>query len=348
MGDAGAVRHPDATCGAAETVRGVGAAIQGSHRGAPARVHCFRAVRNGTGDALSTHTRRFRGPPRIHGAQQVGMNHDTLRARIRLALGGDVIIGDRLPSRAGAQRYAATRGREGALVTVFPRAPAGPTPEALRSMVDRFRAAQHAAIVVPRQAIEVDGRACLVDERPAFPTILDRLQSGPQLDVRESIVVLRSIARALATLHRRGLTHGALDLDTVHLTPTGAVVSGLGSVTDGTVAGDLEALARIGYALLSGDLPASPAVPLIQHRRALPPQLHALIDSMLDPDVAKRPARAETVLRALDAVPAREERLVPSFLDGATHGARVPESAAVRLMIAAIGILLVVALVSGR
>ncbi len=276
------------------------------------------------------------------------MSNDTLRARIRLALGGDVIIGDRLPSRAGAQRYAATSGREGALVTVFPRAPAGPTPEALRSMVDRFRAAQHAAIVVPRQAIEVDGRACLVDGRPSDPTILGRLHSGPPLDVRESIVVLRSIARALATLHRRGLTHGSLDLDTVHLTPHGAVVSGLGAVSGATVADDLEALARIGYALLSGDLPASPATPLIQHRRALPPQLHALIDRMLDPDRAKRPTRAETVLQALDAAPAREARTVPSFLDGATHGARVPQSAAVRLAIAAIGILLVVALITSR
>lgn len=276
------------------------------------------------------------------------MSNDTLRARIRLALGGDVIVGDRLPSRGATQRYAAVRGRDAALVTVFPRAPLGPSPEALRSMVDRFRAAQHAALIMPRQAIDIDGCACLVGYRPSEPTLLERLHDGATFSRTEIIVVLRSVARALATLHRRGFAHGAIELDNIHVTDSGPVVSGLGSVTDGTVEADLFALGRVAYALVTGAEPDEAVVSLAGHRRTLPPELRRLIDAMLNPDPARRPDRAEAVLKALDAIPLGEPRAVPSFRDGAPHGARVPQPTAVRVAIAVIAVLLVMALISTR
>ena len=276
------------------------------------------------------------------------MSNDILRTRIRLALGGDMIIGDRLSSSAGVQRYSAMRGRESALVTVFPRAPLGPTPEALRSMVDRFRAAQHASLSMPTRAIEVDGRAVLVSQRVDAPTVHDRLESGAPFTVRETVVLLRELARGLATLHRRGLAHGALSIDTVHLTPAGVVVSGLGTSTHGSPAADLMALGQIGYAMLAGELPGDPASPLSARRRAVPAELQRVIDSLLHHDAARRPTRAESVLNALDLVHARRPVAVPSFLDGAGRGARFPHAASIRVAVAAIGILLVAILLGGR
>ncbi|MBA2292724.1 MAG: hypothetical protein H0W15_09765 [Gemmatimonadales bacterium] len=274
------------------------------------------------------------------------MSNDSLRARIRLAIGGDLMIGDRLPSPDGSHRYAATQGRDAALVTVYPRAPIGPTPEALRSMVDRFRAAQHAALVAPGDTADVDGRACLVTPQPAGPTLRERLARRSALPVHEAIAVLRDLARALASLHRRDLTHGVLDLDAIYLTDGGAVLSGVDTSGTGTVRGDLDALGRVGYALFAGDLPADVPLPLSRHRRALPPELHHLIDSMVDPDVTRRPARAEDVLGALDAVRARHPMLIPSFLDGADHGARLPQSVSSRILVAVAAILLAAWLVA--
>lgn len=256
------------------------------------------------------------------------------------------MIGDRLPSPDGSHRYAATRGRDAAMVTVFPRAPIGPTPEALRSMVDRFRAAQHAALATPVDAAEVDGHACLIAPRPEGPTLRERLARRSALPVHEAIAVLRDLARALASLHRRSMTHGGLGLDTVHLTDHGAVLSGVDAAETGTVRGDLDALGQVGYALFAGDLPAATPLPLSRHRRALPPELHQLIDSMVDPDVARRPVRAEQVLGSLDAVRSRHPMLIPSFLDGADHGARLPQSISTRILVAVAAILLAAWLVA--
>ncbi len=274
------------------------------------------------------------------------MSNDSLRARIRLAIGGDLMIGDRLPSPDGSYRYAATRGRDAALVTVYPRAPIGPTPEALRSMVDRFRAAQHAALVAPGDTAEVDGHACLVTARPEGLTLRERLARRSALPVHESIAALRDLARALASLHRRDLTHGALDLDAVYLTDRGAVLGGVDTAGAGTVRDDLDALGQVAYALFAGDLPAETPLPLSRHRRALPPELHHLIDSMVDPDVSRRPDRAEQVLGSLDAVRARHPMLIPSFLDGASHGARLPQSVMSRVLVAVAAILLAAWLVA--
>lgn len=271
-----------------------------------------------------------------------------MRARVRLALGGDVTVGDDLPPRDGSRRFSARRGAESALVTVFPRSPVGPTPEGLRMIVDRFRATQHAALVLPRQTADIEGRACLVTVRPADATALERLQRGTPIPVALATRILRDVARALVTLHRRGHTHGSLDLDNVHITEGGALVSDVGLRSDGTVQGDLEALGRIGYALLAGDLPASPPVPLARHRRALPAELNRLIHALLDPDLSRRPASAEAVLYQLDAVPSRHPGPLASFFDGATHGARFPRSAGIRLLLAALGVLLVAALINAR
>ena len=271
-----------------------------------------------------------------------------MRARVRLALGGDVTVGDDLPARDGSRRFAARRGAESALVTVFPRSPAGPTPEDLRTIVDRFRATQHAALVLPRHAADIEGRACLVTVRPAAATALELLQRGAPIPVAQATRILRDVARALATLHRSGHAHGSLDLDTVHVIEGGAVVSDLGLRSDGSVAADLEALGRIGYALLAGDLPTAPPVPLARHRRAVPAELNRLIHALLDPDVLRRPASAEAVLYQLDSVPSRHPGSLASFLDGATHGARFPRSAGVRLLLAGLGVLLVAALINAR
>lgn len=271
-----------------------------------------------------------------------------MRARVRLALGGDVTVGDDLPQRDGSRRFSARRGAESALVTVFPRSPVGPTPEGLRMIVDRFRATQHAALVLPRQTADIEGRACLVTVRPADATALERLQRGTPIPVALATRILRDVARALVTLHRRGHSHGSLDLDNVHITEGGALVSDVGLRSDGTVEGDLEALGRIGYALLAGDLPASPPVPLARHRRALPAELNRLIHALLDPDLSRRPASAEAVLYQLDAVPSRHPGPLASFFDGATHGARFPRFAGIRLLLAALGVLLVAALINAR
>ncbi len=274
------------------------------------------------------------------------MSNDSLRSRIRLAMGGDLMIGDRLPSSDGSYRYAATRGRDAALVTVYPRAPIGPTPEALRSMVDRFRAAQHAALAAPGDAAEVDGHACLVTPRPEGPTLGERIARRSALPVHEAIAALRDIARALASLHRRQLTHGAIGLDSVYLTPRGAVLGSVDTAGAGSVRGDLDALGMVGYALFAGTLPAETPLPLSRHRRALPPELHHLIDGMVDPDVSRRPERAEQILGALDAVRARHPMLIPSFLDGADHGARFPQSVSTRILVAVAAILLAAWLVA--
>ncbi len=123
------------------------------------------------------------------------------------------------------------------------------------------------------------------------------------LPLRDGIGVMRELARVLAAVHRRGLTHGAIDPEYVWIEGDQVRISGTGLVSNGTARDDLDQLAQLVWLMFTGAPAGMPPGPLSRRRRGVPAELDQLLMSMLAADPADRPARAETILGALDALP---------------------------------------------
>jgi hypothetical protein len=162
-------------------------------------------------------------------------------------------------------------------------------------------------------------------------TLRDLLDEGP-LPLRDAVRALRSLARALAHLHRRGVTHRDVAPGNVVLRPKGGAVlidfgqalpatSGavssrgvvgtpgyvapeevLGGASEVTSAVDVYGLGAVGYAMLTGEPPASGGDVLETLARAgsapvsprdlgirIPEAFEAALLSALDRDPARRP-----------------------------------------------------------
>lgn len=280
------------------------------------------------------------------------MPSDTIRPRLQLSLGAAALLGDELPSLGGKRVFAATCRDNGASlrVTLHPAPPEGPSPELMHDRVNRLKAVTHPGLAMPIAAGDLEGRSWVAEPLLTTPNALVRLSDGGAMSVRRGILAFREVTRALASLHRAGLAHGALDLTNIHLAGDGtAQLTGFGARVSGNIRSDLDALGPIAWAIFTGDLPDAVVPRLGSRRRGVPEGLDALIASLLAPDVSQRPARAETVLDALDAFPGLQPSHIASFLEGAGRGTRSPRARETLFLTLFFGLtLLVAALIFGR
>lgn len=279
------------------------------------------------------------------------MNGDTIRPRLQLSLGALALLGEELPSLGGRRVFRAACRESAAelLVTLHPHPPEGPGVNAVRDRVTRLRQLSHPSLKVPLAAGDLDGRPWIVESVVASPSALQRLSDGGALGVRQGILALRGVTRAIASLHRAGLAHGALDLESVHLTGTEVQLSGFAASVGGNARADLDALGPLAWAFFTGELREGTSVRLSDRRRGIPEGLDTLVGSLLSTDPAARPARAEVVLDALDAFPAVQSSPISSFLEGAGRGTRTPRAREAVLLLVLVGLsVLVSSLVLGQ
>ncbi|MEP6590998.1 MAG: hypothetical protein ABJC19_07430 [Gemmatimonadota bacterium] len=279
------------------------------------------------------------------------MSHDSTRPRLQLSLGGAALLGEERPSLGGRRVFAANCRESGSelLVTLHPLPPEGPTPLAVLGRASRLQALAHPRLNTPIAAGDLDGRAWVVEPAPTSPSVLLRLSDGGAFGVKEGVRVLREVTRAVASLHRTGLAHGALELETVQLAGGEVKVGGLANRTTAEASEDIAALGPLAWALFTGDLPDATHERLAQRRRGIPAGLDALVASLLSPDPSLRPPRAESVLAALDSFPASDPAPFSTFLDGAGRGARTPRGREAVLLAVLFGLsVLISGLVFGR
>ena len=272
------------------------------------------------------------------------LRSDTTRPRLQLSLGALALLGEERPSLGGRRVFAATGREAGAelLVTLHPALPEGLAPAAVRERVARLKSLAHRGLNIPIAAGDLDGRAWVVEPRLAPPNALLRLSDGGALSVRHGILALRDVTRVIASLHRAGLAHGALELATIHLDQTGAQVTGFAAAVCANPRVDLDALGPIAWAFFTGDLPDGSTTHLREGRRGIPEGLDTLVASLLAPDPAQRPARAEVVLDALDAFPTPHASPLNSFLEGAERGARAPKARETAVLLVLVGMAVLV------
>lgn len=239
---------------------------------------------------------------------EVAASASSLRPRLQLSLGAIAELGLELAGNAGRRTFAASARDTGrpVVVTLHPPFPCGPQLCALQVRFAELRALQHGVLELPLAVGDLDGCAWVVDPAPSAPLAADRLAVGP-IPLAQAVSVIRELARALAALHRRDIAHGAIDLDVVGIGigGSGARLGGMGLALGGSPRDDLDALGRVAWALLSGERRPTSIRPLSQLRRGVAPSLDALCASLLAPDPADRPQRAEAILDLLDAVPTR-------------------------------------------
>lgn len=244
---------------------------------------------------------------------------DAVRPRLQLALGGETIIADEQPALGGRRVYTAHAPEHDRLlrVTLHPAPPEGPLPRTLRDKISRLTELGHVSIILPIAVGEIEGRAWVVEgESDGVTAAACVAERGPR-PVREAVRVVRDVARALVAMHRRGLAHGALGLDTVLLTPEGTRITGLALSEGGNAGDDLDALGTLARSLFYGDRPGGASF-----RRHLPPEIASLLEAMGSDDPARRPQRAEAVLGVLDTFPVEQSSALGALIDSAGRGAR--------------------------
>jgi serine/threonine-protein kinase len=256
----------------------------------------------------------------VSGTDELG---GALRARLQLSLGGVAELGEEIACVAGRRRFAALeRGSaRPVIVTLHAPSPAGPDASALRRRLDELRVLGHATVDLPIACGEIDGCAWVADAAPTLPIVSDRLATGP-LPLAQAVSVIRDLARALAAMHRRDICHGAIDLDVIGIDRHGARLGGVGLSLGASRRDDLDALAEVAWAILSGERRPTAVRTLSQLRRGVSPKLDALCTSLLAPDPNDRPQRAEAILDALDAVPTARGNPLSSIVDLGGHDTR--------------------------
>jgi hypothetical protein len=246
---------------------------------------------------------------------------DALRQRLQLALGTRAMLAAEIPGADGRRAFRAAHDGEVAVVVTVHRAPpGGPTVEMMHDRIDRLRQLGHDIIDVPLGDGDLDGHVWVMEADPTLPSVRDRLARGP-LPLAHGVSVIRDLTRALAAMHRRGITHGAIDLQTIRI-GDGLRICGLGQAVGGSVREDIDALGRVAWSLLSGEPDGDPARPLSAIRRGVAPGLDLLFVALRAPDPHDRPQGAQDILEALDAVPTRRSNSLASIVDGGMHDGR--------------------------
>ncbi len=274
--------------------------------------------------------------------------------RLRMALRTSFTVGEERPALGGVRwfqaRLAGTTGVPTHRVILWAVPPAGPSPARIRKWAETLQALDHRGLAEIAAAGEFEGRAWLAEQVPSGQTLEERLATRGVLSVRETINVLREVARVLTVLHRHGIAHGGLAAQTIRLGPQGEVTLANGR-PEGSVASDLHALGRVGWAMLTGHTPdpAATTDPALG-RHAVPPELSLLLRQLLGHESAGRPDRAEAVLSALDAFPIRHHSPLGVILEGAGRGARQVERhpGVLLAVLAAVGLFLVAFMRFGR
>jgi hypothetical protein len=272
---------------------------------------------------------------------------DLLRQRLQVSLGARAELGEEIAGGADRRAFAAVT-RDGGVpvvVTVHRALPAGPDPDAMQRRVSRLRELGHGVVAVPLAVGDVNGHAWVMEAQPSLPSVRDRLAAGlPPL--ADGVSAIRDLARALAMMHRRGITHGAIDLNTVRIDGPNLRLGGVGQTLGGSVREDLDALGEVAWALLSGERERRSARSLSSIRRGVAPSLDALCAALHASDPRDRPQSAGAILDALDAVPTRRPNPLVSIVDAGLHDGR-PRRAVAWLVVGA-AILLLFALLESR
>lgn len=225
------------------------------------------------------------------------------RARLQLSLGAvaELVIDPvRLPDRS---IYRATHRDTGdaMIVTLFVAPPRGPRAAMLRDRVDTLRQISHPLLELPVAMGDVDGCAWTAERIPGIAVRQRALQG--LLPLAEGVGALRDVARTLTNLHRHGMVHGAISVDSVVLTGRGAVLTHAAVPTDACDTDDIDALARVAWTLLTGERVNTRGRYLSQLRRGVPPSLDAVCMSLFALDRSARPQTVAAVLDALDDIP---------------------------------------------
>ena len=144
-------------------------------------------------------------------------------------------------------------------------------------------ALSHPNIAAVYEAGDDNGRAFLAREFVPGDA-LDRVIAGHALNPRRAIDVATQIADALADAHAAGMAHGHLTADAVVVTPKGsAKILDFGFAKwiradggSGDEAGDIRALGRLFFEMLTGKAPSDERVAPTTLNKALPGEVDAI------------------------------------------------------------------------
>ncbi len=155
--------------------------------------------------------------------------------------------------------------------------------------------------------------AAIVSQAASGETLGDRIASLGPASVAAGTSVMRTLAAAVADLHRQGITHGLIGTENILFDTWQTVVltdAGLAELAGrtATVDTDLQALATVAFYVFSGAAP-----PAGTHRNSVakltdvaphaPAALAALVDRTLTPDAQSVKPTALDFYRSLDPAP---------------------------------------------
>lgn len=273
-------------------------------------------------------------------------------APLQLALGRTATLIERLPDDGALERHAA-RGpddveRVTRMVVIHPPAPEGAASGALLDRMAALQALAHPGIAPPLATGAFEGRAWVVEPHDPEHLLSMRLATQGALSVQDTVRLLRDLARALAVMHRRNLSHGALTTDTVVLAANGAVLHALGRTVAFEPRRDLAALGTIGTTALAGRSGAVDTAELLRRRPSIPKALARLLDRLQGAGSSRVPPSAAEVLEELDEFPATRSDQEAGILDGVARGARVPGQRRMAMLLAVTAVLMLLAWIALR
>lgn len=268
-------------------------------------------------------------------------------APLQLALGRTATLVERLPDDGALERHAARGPADGDRVTrmvvVHPPAPEGAASGALLDRMAALQALAHPGIAPPLATGAFDGRAWVVEPHDPDHLLSTRLATQGALSVQDTVRLLRDLARALAVMHRRNLSHGALTTDTVVLAANGAVLHALGRTVTFEPRRDLAGLGTIAVAALGGRSGAVDTAELLRRRPSIPKALAQLLDRLQEAASARVLPTAAEVLEQLDEYPTTRGDAEHGILDGVTRGARAPGQRHMAMLLAVTAVLMMLA-----
>ncbi len=255
---------------------------------------------------------------------------DALLVELRLALGKAGRLGEEIPSSGPYRLFTVKSGNEPEgtpserVVVLHSREPEGPSAGAMLDRMASIRAINHPSILPPLAVGAVADRTWVVEGRPLLPPLAWYVRDSGPLAIGEAVTMLRNMARALATMHRHNLCHGALKPEVVFIREEVSRLGGMSLASTGSAEDDLHQLGRVGWFALTGTRHAPGERSTRVIRPQVPPALDRVVAQLLDQE--KRTfASAEAVLEALDHVPVRAHSPLATLVDGAERGARSPD-----------------------